>query len=189
MTFGGNTPYTAIGQNWTAIRLPGEQPLAVLERPDVGQRPAHRQDRLRVPPPRLPVPGWGQATGGSSTSIAWAPAATTRAATTSAATGDPFASFLLGQVQDASQTIPVYPTFNEAYTAVWINDEFKVNEQLTLTLGMRFDYQSARTESDDQYSTFDPNTPNPGGRRHSRRVDLRGRGRGPVGTRTFENPR
>ena len=26
---------------------------------------------------------------------------------------------------------------------------------------MRFDYQFARTEDDDQYSTFDPNTPNP----------------------------
>ena len=30
-------------------------------------------------------------------------------------TGDPFASFLLGQVHDANQTIYVQPTFNESY--------------------------------------------------------------------------
>ena len=37
-----------------------------------------------------------------------------------------------------------------------------MSDKLTLTLGLRFDYQSARTEANDQYSTFDPNTPNPG---------------------------
>jgi hypothetical protein len=29
-------------------------------------------------------------------------------------------------------------------------------------LGLRWDYQSARTEMNNKYSTFDPNTPNPG---------------------------
>ncbi len=42
-----------------AVRLPGEQPLAVLQRPDVGEGPAHGEDRVRVPPPRLPVPRLG----------------------------------------------------------------------------------------------------------------------------------
>ena len=78
------------------------------------------------------------------------------------ATGDPFASFLLGQVFDSNQNLYVQPTFRETYTALWANDEFKVSDKLTLTLGMRFDYQAARTEVDDRYSTFDPNTPNPG---------------------------
>ena len=77
-------------------------------------------------------------------------------------TGDPFASFLLGQVHFSTQTIPFHPMFNEAYMAPWINDQFKVTRKLTLTLGLRFDYQFARTESHDQYSTFDPSTPNPG---------------------------
>ena len=67
-----------------------------------------------------------------------------------APTGDPFASFLVGQVQTANQTIPVEPTFHETYTAGWINDEFKVSNKLTLTLGLRFDYQAARTEANDQ---------------------------------------
>jgi len=103
-------------------------------------------------------------------------------------TGDAFASFLLGQVQSANQTIPVQPTFRETYTGTWINDEFKVSDQLTLTLGLRFDYQSARTEVDDKYSTFDPNTPNPGAGGHPGAIIFAGTGQGRAGTRTFEDP-
>jgi len=104
-------------------------------------------------------------------------------------TGDPFASFLLGQVFSSNQTIPVYPTFNEAYTAAWINDEFKVSDKLTLTLGFRFDYQFARTESDDQYSTFDPNTPNPGAGGIPGALIFAGSGTNRTGSRTFEDPK
>jgi hypothetical protein len=103
-------------------------------------------------------------------------------------TGDPFASFLLGQVQQSNQTIPVQPTFNEAYTAAWINDEFKVNDRLTLTLGLRFDYQFARTERDNQYSTFDPNTPNPGAGNRPGALIFAGTGPGRSGQTTFEDP-
>src|SRR5437660_1302245 len=77
-------------------------------------------------------------------------------------TGESFASFLLGQVHSSNQTIPAYPTFYEGYMAPWINDEYKVTSRLTLTAGLRFDYQKARTEMHNQYSTFDPNAPNPG---------------------------
>jgi len=104
-------------------------------------------------------------------------------------TGDPFASFLLGQVQASNQTIPVQPTFREAYTASWVNDEFKLNDRLTLTLGLRFDYQFARTEVNDQYSTFDPNTPNPGAGNRPGALIFAGSGTGRAGTRTFENPK
>jgi hypothetical protein len=103
-----------------------------------------------------------------------------------AQTGDPFASFLLGQVQSANQTIPVHPTFYEAYTAGWINDEFKISDRLTLTLGLRFDYEFPRTEGQDQYSTFDPNTPNPGAGNRPGALIFAGTGPGRSGTRTFE---
>jgi hypothetical protein len=103
-------------------------------------------------------------------------------------TGDPFASFLLGQVQQAGQTIPVEPTFRETYTGAWINDEFKMSDKLTLTLGLRFDYQSARTEVNNQYSTFDPNTPNPGAGNHLGAMIFAGDGPGLAGTRKFEDP-
>ena len=102
-------------------------------------------------------------------------------------TGDPFASFLLGQVQDASQTIPALPTFRETYSGIWVNDEFKVSDKLTLTLGMRFDYQSARTETSDQYSTFDPNAPNPGAGNIPGALIFAGEGAGRAGTRKFED--
>ena len=102
-------------------------------------------------------------------------------------TGDPFASFLLGQVQQASQTVPAQPTFRETYTGVWINDEFKVRDNLTLTLGMRFDYQSARTETQDQYSTFSPTTPNPGAGGIPGALIFAGTGPGRSGMRKFED--
>ena len=84
------------------LRLPGEQPLAVLERPDVGEGPALAEDRLRVPPPRFPVPRLGgrirrrpiqlQSVGHGGYDAS---------GNSLGPTGDPFASFLLGQVQDA----------------------------------------------------------------------------------------
>jgi hypothetical protein len=103
-------------------------------------------------------------------------------------TGDPFASLLLGQVHTSQQTIPLHPTFNEAYTAAWINDELKLTEKLTLTLGLRFDYQFARKESQDRYSTFDPDTPNPGAGNRPGALIFAGTGTGRSGTRTFEQP-
>jgi Carboxypeptidase regulatory-like domain len=103
-------------------------------------------------------------------------------------TGESFASFLLGQVHTSTQTIPVHPMFNEAYTAPWINDEYKITSKLTLTLGLRFDYQFARTESNNKYSTFDPSTPNPGAGGIPGALIFAGNGPGRAGTRTFERP-
>jgi hypothetical protein len=103
-------------------------------------------------------------------------------------TGDPFASFLLGQVQAASQLIYAQPTWYENYLSPWINAEFKVNPKLTLTAGLRLDYQTARTEENDEYSTFDANTPNPGAGGRPGAVIFAGSGPGRAGTRTFEHP-
>jgi hypothetical protein len=103
-------------------------------------------------------------------------------------TGESFASFLLGQVHTANQTIPFHPTFYEAYFAPWINDEFKATSRLTLTLGLRFDYQRARTEMHDGMSTFDPNTPNPGAGNLPGALIYAGKGTGRSGERSFEKP-
>ena len=91
------------------------------------------------------------------------------------ATGDPFASFLLGQVQSSNQTLPVFPTWRENYTGIWLNDEFKVSNNLTLTLGMRFDYQTAPTERTGSILHLQPDGAEPGLRRVPRRDDLRRR--------------
>lgn len=103
-------------------------------------------------------------------------------------TGESFASFLLGQVHSSTQTIPVYPVFSEAYTSPWINDEYKATDRLTLTLGLRWDYQFARKEWDDRYSTFDPSVPNPGAGGHPGALVFAGKGQGRTGSRTFEDP-
>jgi hypothetical protein len=81
----------------------------------------------------------------------------------------------------------VFPTFLETYTGVFVNDEFKFSDKLTLTLGLRFDYQSARTEREDQYSTFSPTTPNPGCGGCPGAVIFAGDGPGRSGQRKFEN--
>ena len=182
MNFAGNTPYTNIGQQWQQVRLREERPLAVLERPDVGEGTAHGEGWVRVPPSHVPVPRVGDRHRRRVQLRSPRHGGLRRRGNNLSQTGDPFASFLLGQVQQASQTIPVYPTFNEAYTAAWINDEFKVSNNLTVTLGLRFDYQFARTERDDQYSTFDPNTPNPGAGNIPGALIFAGTGPGRTGT-------
>src|SRR5260370_39778108 len=75
-------------------------------------------------------------------------------------TGDPFASFLLGQVQTANFLIPAFTTFTGNFGATYINDDYKVTSKLNLTLGMRFDYQGAWRERFDRFSAFDSTVPN-----------------------------
>ena len=143
----------------------------------MGEGQAHAQERASstATTSSRSAAGRSAPSAGSSTSIASTPAATTRAATTSGRPAIRSRRSCSARFTSANQTIPVEPTFDEAYTAAWVNDEFKVSDKLTLTLGLRFDYQSARTESNDQYSTFDPNTPNPGAGGHPRRAHLRRR--------------
>jgi len=103
-------------------------------------------------------------------------------------TGDSFASFLLGQVNSANWLNPEYTSFLDKYWAPWVNDEFKVTDKLTVTLGIRFDYNQARYEKYDRYSTFDPNTPNPGADNLPGAVLFAGSGTGRTGSRFFEAP-
>ncbi len=103
-------------------------------------------------------------------------------------TGEAFASMLLGQVFSTTQTLPFYPSFYEGYVSPWINDEFKVNNKLTLTFGLRWDYQRARTEAQNRYSTFDPTTPNPGAQDIPGAVIFAGNCSGCSGRDTFEDP-
>jgi hypothetical protein len=103
-------------------------------------------------------------------------------------TGEAFASMLLGQVNSTTQTLPFHPSFYEGYFSPWINDEFKATNKLTLTFGLRFDYQRARTEAQNRYSTFDPNTPNPGAGGTPGAVIFAGHCSGCSGRNTFEDP-
>ncbi len=103
-------------------------------------------------------------------------------------TGDPFASFLLGQVNATQFQIPDFPTIMENFLSWSLVDEIRVSSALSLTIGFRFDYQSAIRERDDNMSTFDPRAPNPGAGGRLGAMIFAGHGPGRTGTRTLEAP-
>jgi len=104
-------------------------------------------------------------------------------------TGDPVASFLLGEVDNANFNVNYRHMLNEQYISPWVNDEFKATKSLTLTLGLRFDYQGCLSDSRGNQSTFDPNTPNPGAGGHLGAIIFAGKGVGRTGLKCFEQPK
>ena len=104
------------------------------------------------------------------------------------ATGDPFASFLLGQVRSAYFQIPDFPTITENFVSWSVVDEYRLSPDLTITIGMRFDYQSAIRERHDNMSTFDPAVPNPGAGGRLGAMIFAGTGPARTGRRTLESP-
>jgi hypothetical protein len=190
MSFTGNIPYTQVGQNWARFGFLVNNRWQFSDDITWVKGRHNLKAGFEYRYHQFPFRGWGDggATSGAFNFNRLGTGGYDAAGNNLSQTGDPFASFLLGQVQTASQTIPVYPTFREGYTATWVNDEFKVTDSLTLTLGLRFDYQFARTEADDQYSTFDPNMPNPAAGNRPGALIFAGTGPGRSGQRTFEHP-
>lgn len=80
----------------------------------------------------------------------------------SSASGNGFASFLLGAVDNANlyQTSH-FPRWLNAYYAVFVQDDFKVSSTLTLNLGIRYNLDLPRLESFNNTSNFSPTAPNP----------------------------
>lgn len=103
-------------------------------------------------------------------------------------TGDPFASFLLGQVDATHFQIPNLPTISERFLSWNVADRFEVSPRLVVGIGLRFDYQSAIRERDDNLSTFDAHVPNPGAGGRLGAMVFAGHGVGRTGTRTLEEP-
>jgi hypothetical protein len=81
----------------------------------------------------------------------------------SGSTGNEFASFILGQVDSANFSAPFNYMPKMKYSSPWINDDFKITPKLTLTFGLRFDWQGGLYEQHGRFSTFDPTAPNPVG--------------------------
>jgi hypothetical protein len=76
-------------------------------------------------------------------------------------TGNEFASFMLGQVNDSNFSIPFKYMPKMKYSAPWVNDDIKLTKKLNISLGVRFDWTSGLSEEYNRFSTFDPLAQNP----------------------------
>ncbi len=63
-----------------------------------------------------------------------------------ASSGDEFASFLLGTPATGSVPINEAFAFQSRYYAVFLQDDWRVNDRLTVNLGVRWDYEAPNTE-------------------------------------------
>jgi len=76
--------------------------------------------------------------------------------TPSQPSGFGFASFLLGTGSGQIQIVP-HLALQQAYTGVFVSDNMRATRRLTLNVGVRYDYESPRTDRFDQLTNFDPN--------------------------------
>jgi Carboxypeptidase regulatory-like domain/TonB dependent receptor len=60
--------------------------------------------------------------------------------------GDPVASMLLGDFTTANYNIGIAYALQQIYMAPYLQDDWRVNNKLTLNLGVRYDYESPLTE-------------------------------------------
>jgi hypothetical protein len=71
-------------------------------------------------------------------------------------TGNPMADFVTGQVALMEQDTPYQAHINSWYFAGFVQDNFRLFSNLTLNLGLRYDVQTAPSESKDLTETFKP---------------------------------
>jgi carboxypeptidase family protein/TonB-dependent receptor-like protein len=82
-------------------------------------------------------------------------------------TGNSTASFLLGAVDSGTSLFATTTLgYRAPFTALFIQDDYKVTRRLTLNLGLRYEIPWAMHEVANRLSLFDPTLPNPGAGGH-----------------------
>ncbi|HEY1336196.1 MAG TPA: TonB-dependent receptor [Bryobacteraceae bacterium] len=77
--------------------------------------------------------------------------------------GSSFASFLLGEVNNASTTLQSTTGYRFYSYSLYAQDDFRINSKFTLSYGLRWDVAPAPHEVHDQVSSFSPTVMNPVG--------------------------
>lgn len=72
------------------------------------------------------------------------------------ATGNGFGDFLFGIPNAISQDAPVRAYTNTWYTALFVQDDFRVHQRVTLNLGLRWDVQSTPTDPENRVANYIP---------------------------------
>jgi hypothetical protein len=76
--------------------------------------------------------------------------------------GLPYASFLLGLVDNYNVSEPAVAKLGKHSLGFYAQDSWKVTRKLTLDYGLRYDFSTASTEEHGLLGTFDPTVPNTG---------------------------
>jgi Carboxypeptidase regulatory-like domain/TonB-dependent Receptor Plug Domain len=81
---------------------------------------------------------------------------------TSALEGNAFASFLLGAPSGGQVDVNPLPHYQWFFAAPWIQDDWRINDKLTVNLGFRWDFNGSVKEEDNMLNyAFDPTIVNP----------------------------
>ena len=87
--------------------------------------------------------------------------ALTNLPSSTAGTGSAYASFLLGNVQSATQVVYRGNGYWSYSASGFVQDDWKITSRLTLNMGLRYDFQQERYEHHDGFSNFNPDLSSP----------------------------
>ena len=99
--------------------------------------------------------------------------------------GNSFASFLLGDAYSGGTENRRIVRQQWPSHSMYFQDDWKVNQRLTLNLGVRYEFTEPPLEADDKWSDFTPDKPNPGANGFPGALRFAGFGDGRENTRTL----
>ncbi|MGI8992454.1 MAG: TonB-dependent receptor domain-containing protein [Bryobacteraceae bacterium] len=101
-------------------------------------------------------------------------------------TGNAYASFILGAVNNASLSKGTPYALRSQYFGLYAQDDWKATRKLTVNYGLRWEIQVPWYEAAGRLSQFDPTVPNPGAGGLPGAIVFAGSGPGRIGGRGFQ---